>query len=338
MITALELKNFQVHKRLKLDLNHPITTIIGDSDHGKSAILRALHWVSLNRPSGCEFMNWGANDVSVRVVVDDKEVTRSSSNTTNLYSIGDKEYKAFGRDVPEDITKLLRISPLNFQGQHEAPFWFSLSPAEVSRQLNQIVNLELIDQTLSKLDSMLRNSRAVVAERRERVAEARTERKRLQFVNQMNEELVELQSLFTKANNAKDKAVQCAKQLEIAERNTQALETLRQALDDIQAPLVAGQLVEQLEKQCKGLAALVAEAGAYARTAGLTAPSMAQLGGLAQQAEQAAKQHNSLASLITTVESVNTGLITNREALQTIQTKMEQLAQGKCLLCGRPLS
>ena len=47
-LSRLSLTNFQKHERLALDLDPRLTSIAGDSDRGKSAVLRALAWLCLN--------------------------------------------------------------------------------------------------------------------------------------------------------------------------------------------------------------------------------------------------------------------------------------------------
>lgn len=149
MLTKIELTNFQKHKTLKLKLGR-VTTIVGPSDTGKSALLRALRWVLLNRPNGTGFIRKGAKAAAVRVEVDGTEIIRERGPGTNLYSTA-LSYKAFGNEVPREIAELVNVDGNNFQGQHDAPFWFSLTPGQVSKELNRIVNLDRIDRTLQRV-------------------------------------------------------------------------------------------------------------------------------------------------------------------------------------------
>lgn len=43
-ITNLLIENFQSHSRSEFDFGKGLTVIIGPSDNGKSAVLRAMRW------------------------------------------------------------------------------------------------------------------------------------------------------------------------------------------------------------------------------------------------------------------------------------------------------
>ena len=161
---GLELKDFQRHKSLLIKFSPLITTILGETDIGKSAILRALRWACQNVPSGEEFIRSGSKSTSVRLEAvnsSDKRlvIVRSKEPGENLYQLGKKEYRAFGMGVPQDISQVLQVPDINFQGQHDAPFWFSESAAEVSRQLNAVIDLSIIDESLSRIAATVRQSR-----------------------------------------------------------------------------------------------------------------------------------------------------------------------------------
>ena len=61
MIKSIHLRNFQRHKKLDIDLSEGVNVIVGPSDIGKTAILRALYWLRFNRPLSTEVLHtWGA--------------------------------------------------------------------------------------------------------------------------------------------------------------------------------------------------------------------------------------------------------------------------------------
>jgi exonuclease SbcC len=83
MIERLQIKNFQCHESLKIKLDPKITAIVGPSDVGKSAILRAIRWVATNRPRGDSFIKEDADEAQVTVWTDNGKVCRrkGSENT-----------------------------------------------------------------------------------------------------------------------------------------------------------------------------------------------------------------------------------------------------------------
>lgn len=149
MLESLTIENFQTWKRVTIHFGK-ITTIAGESDFGKSAIIRAIRWWALNRPNGDGFKRHGAKFVRVTGVVDGVTIKRTRGKS-NTYHVNGQELKAFGTGVPDLVADRVNVDDVNFQLQHDGPFWFCLSPPEVSRQLNDVIDLGVIDTTLSTL-------------------------------------------------------------------------------------------------------------------------------------------------------------------------------------------
>lgn len=158
MLESISLKDFQNHRKLVVEFSPTITTIVGESRSGKSALLRALRLVLFNRPSGIAYINHDANMARISLVVDGTKVIRKRAKDLNTYTIDGKELHSFGQGVPQEIADLFNISEHNFQRQHDPAFWLALSPGEVSKELNAVVNLDLIDRTLSNLGTQLRKA------------------------------------------------------------------------------------------------------------------------------------------------------------------------------------
>lgn len=152
MIEYIEIRNFQAHKKLRIDFDEPITTIIGSTDSGKSAIIRALVWVITNKPGGDSFIRHGKNKCSVEIGLENGHaVQRIRGKKENTYILDGKVFNAIKTDVPEEMKKIFNISENCIQQQHDPIFWFSSSAGEVARKLNLIVNLDIIDFTLSQI-------------------------------------------------------------------------------------------------------------------------------------------------------------------------------------------
>lgn len=160
MFERLLIQNFQTHAKLRIDFDPGITTIVGPSDVGKSAIVRALRWVCTNNPGGEAFIRHGAAGATVRLVVDGHTITRRrGAGGVNEYRLDDVVYSAFGRGVPEAIEALVNMGDTGWQLQHDAPYWFTETAGEVSRQLNSIVDLSVIDNALASVGKALHRAR-----------------------------------------------------------------------------------------------------------------------------------------------------------------------------------
>lgn len=168
MINNLTVENFQSHEESTLLFSPGVNCIVGTSDSGKSALLRALNWIANNRPSGEAFRSsWGGATLAAVELSDGTIITRLKNKTENIYRINGKDLKAVGKDVPEEIKEALQITGINLQYQMDAPFLLSESPGEIARFLNQTVNLDVIHSSMKKVESIKRNAsqRAEAAER-----------------------------------------------------------------------------------------------------------------------------------------------------------------------------
>ena len=184
MFELLSIKNFQRHKRIDVPLSQ-ITTIIGETESGKSSIFRALRWLCLNLPRGVSFKRIGASaGTEVTLIADGIEVDRLRGKT-NEYRLEGESYVAFGKGVPDAISKLLAVDSVNFQGQLDQPYWLTESPGQVARNLNAIVDLDIVDASLTDVGKESRKAKAEVVFIKSRLTEAKAEMKRLAFVRDL---------------------------------------------------------------------------------------------------------------------------------------------------------
>lgn len=175
LINRISLRNFQSHKRTDIELHPGVNCIVGQSNSGKTSILRALYWAIYNRPSGMAFVSHWNQDkngkplkpTAVFITKNDEtdELARIRSADINGYNInhGDGEFslklEAVGTDVPEQISSLFNLEEVNIQKQMDAPFLLSESAGEVARFFNRIIRLDLIDRVLAKAESERRLAR-----------------------------------------------------------------------------------------------------------------------------------------------------------------------------------
>lgn len=160
VLERLKLVNFQVHRKRLLTLDPKITTIIGPSDRGKSAIVRALRWVLLNEPRGDSFTSFGARQCKVMVLIGGKTIARERGSK-NSYRCDGVEYVSFGQSVPAPIARVLNVDEDNFQLQHAAPYWLQLTGSQLSKALNRIIDLSVIDATLDLAAQRVRKQSAL---------------------------------------------------------------------------------------------------------------------------------------------------------------------------------
>jgi len=167
MITDIEISGFQGHKDSSLSLGPTVNVIVGQSDSGKSSIIRALTWILKNRPSGDSFRN---AELSKKDLVtgsigfdDDSWIIRQKGNKINQYEVSpnNKVLKALRTDVPKEVSEISKIQDVNIQSQHPSDQYFMLteSPGQVAKEFNKVVGLTIMDEALLKINSTVRSTK-----------------------------------------------------------------------------------------------------------------------------------------------------------------------------------
>ncbi len=197
MLKELYIQGFKSHRKFKINFSPNITTIRGSSARGKSDIRRALKWLTFNRPTGNTVINWDKDNKKalVKITTKDHTVKRIKSKTLNVYIVDKTKLKAFGMDVPKEVSKVLNMSEINFQQQFQAPFWFDLPAGQVSKKLNGIIDLSIIDNTLSNISSDLRSTTAEKRVCEQRLEQHRLSKKELDYLPEMLADYKNLKNL-----------------------------------------------------------------------------------------------------------------------------------------------
>jgi exonuclease SbcC len=155
-LTSLTVENFQPHKHRVIDFDESVTVLVGANGSGKSSVIRAIRWVAFNRPLGDSVIRWGSKSARVKLVTETVKVVRERGEDGNYYRVNAQKFTAMGTGVPESVHRLLRLEEINFQKQIEAGFWFTHSAPEVAREMNRVVDLDVIDRSQSYATSKLK--------------------------------------------------------------------------------------------------------------------------------------------------------------------------------------
>lgn len=160
-IKRLKLENFQSHKESEIIFDPGMTVIIGQTDHGKSSIIRALKWVLYNEPRGSDFITVGCKSCRVTLEMQDgTTIIRERDGSKNRYILikGDQKevFEGFGNTVPLEITQAHGIpklylnkdssSAVNLAEQLEPPFLISENGSNKAKALGQLIGIHIIDE------------------------------------------------------------------------------------------------------------------------------------------------------------------------------------------------
>ena len=164
MIKKLQLLNFRSHADVTLDFKPGVNVITGNSDSGKSNVIRGLRWLLFNRPSGFSMRShWAKGSTTTGVTAtlsDNVEVARLRNNSKNEYTISTLEepLEAVRTDVPDPIRIMMRVDEVNMQAQGDRPFLLDDSPPDVARTLNAVAGLDGIDSAHTRIAAKIREN------------------------------------------------------------------------------------------------------------------------------------------------------------------------------------
>ena len=201
MINSLQINNFQSHKKTELNFVPGVNIIVGSSDSGKSAIIRALRWLIYNKPLGDAFRSTWGGDTSISLIVGDYNISREKTKKTNQYSLGEisnpkfSEFKALGREVPIEISDILNMDEINLQKQGDGSFLISKNAGEVARHFNRIANLDQIDKGLTNTQSSINKINQDIKYKKEEIEKFEKQLIDFDYLVDLEEDVKELEIL-----------------------------------------------------------------------------------------------------------------------------------------------
>jgi hypothetical protein len=202
MIGRIDINGFQAHRQLTLELDPRVTTVVGPSDTGKSSVIRAVRWALLNVPVS-SLIHDGCKKAVVRIEVDGQVVIRERG-TENAYRLDGEEYRAFRTDVPQPVADHVNLHEVNFQGQHDPIYWFSSSAGDVCRQLNAVVNLDVIDKTLTEATRIFNRAKTLAEQAAETLSKSVADRDALSWIDEADEQWQRVESLESRCKFFQD--------------------------------------------------------------------------------------------------------------------------------------
>jgi len=345
MIKQLNIENFQSHKDTSLDFVDGVNVIIGASDCGNSAIIRALKLLAWNRPSGNEIRSTWGGKTSVEVFTDNAHVARIKDKE-ELYILGDQHFKAFRTDVPKEIQDALNLTEINLQYQLDAPFLLSLSPGQVAQHFNAIAKLDQIDRGLSNINKSIRSLNDVQNYKQNELIIEKDDLSKYKHLEKFEAEvevLEQMQNQLRSLQNSKqviDLKIYDYKQASSFIRQHQVLLADEKKVENLLAliekknKLIAER--KELRRHTKEIL-IIRDAIKEAQDYASDEPLVDNLLVLYKNVKPLNEVFSSLSKLIIRTNNISNLLETERTNLTLLEGKFHKLMPDVCPLCGQSI-
>jgi len=247
MIKSIDIKNFETHLDTSITLHKGVNTFVGESDEGKSGIIRAIKWNTKNRPQGDAYRNDQLTKKDkkkfVQVKVNYKQtgiVLRERNDSgKNHYVINNGEpLRALRTDVPQEVKDVTQMKDVNIQGQHPTEQYFLLAdkPGQVAKKLNEVAGLTVMDKAMSEINSQVRSTNSELKLIKKEIETNETKLKKSDWVPKAVVFANKLKKFKTKLENKSTKIQQLSHaitQLEIVNEKLQHFKGIEKALMEI---------------------------------------------------------------------------------------------------------
>ena len=343
MLERITLKNFQSHKNTEILLDKGVNVVIGQSDSGKTAIIRALKWLRYNRPSGEAYRSHWGGSTEVCVHTAEGVVITRQRDKTDMYRLGAAEFKAFGVDVPLEIQEALNINEVNMQFQLDKPFLLMSSPGEVANHFNKIAKLEQIDNTRKGIEKALNQKKEDLRRQEANEKEHKTELEKYAYLEKLEqavEVLEEMEAQVQGLRSSQSKLKTTVNGIAEAEEEIQqykpliSLEPKVRSLCAMYDELVIiekdKESLLKLHTRLEELSAQIEEDNTVVAQESLVLPLLKQYEELANLK----KQKKILQNLMDDLEENNSKEDTGRQQLKTLEKEYKDTFPDVCPFCG----
>jgi exonuclease SbcC len=249
VIDRLVLENFQSWESLDLPLSS-IVVIVGETDQGKSALMRALDAVLYNGLEGTSFVRRGAKVAAVELHTDGHAVRLEKGVGVNRYLVDGKVYDKIARTVPGAVQDVLHVREivfdddttltLQFQPQMDAPFLLADQGVKATRLLGSVTKVATLYQAARTTTTKKKGAMASVQALAGVLTQAEARVASYDYLDTIQEDMVLLQVVQDKLDQVRaerQRLVELTNRMHEAERQLGELAEERNRLLGILAKL-----------------------------------------------------------------------------------------------------
>ncbi len=352
MISSLNIKNYQSWADGKFNFHPGLNVIIGLSDSGKSAIIRALRWLVWNRPLGNEFQSdWGGETIVDLTTTEGITISRSQDKNGNekTYTLStlNKPLKAFGTDVPKEISDALNINGINFHQQQDSFFLLKDTPGEVTSHFNKIANLEKIGIAQFNIKKWINAINSIISYKTEDLKKEKEKLLKYDFLETFEIKVEELEYLELKLNFKRknkqeledilDSIISFKSKIEQEKEILKIEPTLNQVLELVDKNKKEKEERDELQNLVNTIIELQEQLINEKEVipAGIIIDNLLQL---YQKKEDEEKEFYNLQKLVQNIENGKKSVKVAEQEYNKLHKEFEKEMGSVCLLCGSKLS
>ena len=347
MIKKLSILNFQSHKNSVLEFDPNVNIIIGATDSGKTAILRALRLLITNRPGGNSYCSTWGGDTEVSIVTNEGDTIKRYKGKENIYKLNDLEFKAFGTDVPEEINIRLNFGNICLQRQFDQPFLLTESPGSVAAFLNLMAHIDKIDSSIKKVQSEIKSIEQDISSNQKQITKLNEELLGYSYLEKMEIELEVLEQLekdLIQTNNQSNKLHSLIDGINNTISDIEGMNHWLVMEVEVKALLSDYALIESIEKEIESISRLCdrlsfTEKQILDKSKVLDLePLIKPILDLYEQKESIIRQKKELTVLIEWIIRVESNIQTiNNTELPKLQKQFDKEMGDTCILCGQKI-
>lgn len=216
----LIVKAFGLHVNKTIEFEPGLNIIVGESEDGKTTLIRAMYLLIENSPRGGEklYQSWLTDNPMLIQLKDDKNNT--VKRTKNKYYLnGGDPLKAFGTGVPEPVRELFNFKEINWQKQLDAHFVLFTTGGASAKLLNAATGMN--DQEV------------IISEIKYKLSDSKSEIKRLKKNNNEHQQTIERLSKITRYRIKAEAILNMENDIIVLDEKTDRLENILMQLESI---------------------------------------------------------------------------------------------------------
>lgn len=367
-IEKIVLENFQSHENTAIEFEEGFNVIVGETNSGKTSILRALQWVLYNTPKGSDFIRTGADECSVTLYLSNgfRIIRKRTRDNAGEYIVVDgsgasQVYKGFGNSMPIEVYNAHQMPPvmltkdtmvsLNMATQLEGPFLISMNPSDKANAIGRIIGSQVLDDAIKEASKDVSNLNREVTSMKKQITQKENEKTFYDFLPDYYTKLRQSEIALDKAAKNKEETAQMKNHKASYENAVQQIDGCQLALEkfdflpelekNIPKIELAFSKVQEMEEQFSQLTIVDLTIDAL-KDKIASAPELDKISSSLKELEQVTKElkeakqlQEAYSSAYQEQLSISSKLLTtpqiNKEELSLLETLMKQMTEAKKL-------